>query len=143
MLPDLLQVVQRTDDGATVLDGSLVGAHGGVPTRIAQGLGAGGLIRGDERVQIVGVLEMQVAEQPALGERLARRQRVDGQQPAERAVFGGRISGAEHESGGAFETVLDDMVDGVFVGVEAGVVLGESFDGERGIVRGAGFGGRA
>lgn len=70
-----------------------------VPTRIAQGLGAGGLIRGDERVQIVGVLEMQVAEQPALGERLARRQRVDGQQPAERAVFGGRISGAEHEGG--------------------------------------------
>ena len=68
MLPDLLQVVQRTDDGATVLDGSLVGAHGGVPTRIAQGLGAGGLIRGDERVQIVGVLE---AEQPALGERLS------------------------------------------------------------------------
>lgn len=60
-----------------------------VPTRIAQGLGAGGLIRGDERVQIVGVLEMQVAEQSALGERLARRQRVDGQQPAERAVFGG------------------------------------------------------
>ena len=42
-----------------------------VPTRIAQGLGAGGLIRGDERVQIVGVLEMQVAGQPALGERLA------------------------------------------------------------------------
>lgn len=34
--------------------------------------------RGDERVQIVGVLEMQVAEQPALGERLARRQRIDG-----------------------------------------------------------------
>ena len=68
MLPGLLQVVQRADDGATVLDGSLVGAHGGVPTRIAQGLGAGGLIRGDERVQIVGVLEMQVAEQPALGE---------------------------------------------------------------------------
>lgn len=102
-----------------------------VPTRIAQGLGAGGLIRGDERVQIVGVLEMQVAGQPALGERLARRQRVDGQQPAERAVFGGRISGAEHEGGGVFETVLDDMVDGVFVGVEAGVVLGEPFDGER------------
>ena len=46
MLPGLLQVVQRADDGATVLD-------------------AGGLIRGDERVQIVGVLEMQVAEQPA------------------------------------------------------------------------------
>ena len=46
------------------------------------------------------------------------------------------------EGGGAFETVLDDMVDGVFVGVEAGVVLGEPFDGERGIVRGAGFGGR-
>ena len=78
MLPGLLQVVQRADDGATVLDGSLVGAHGGVPTRIAQGLDAGGLIRGDERVQIVGVLEMQVAEQPALGERLARRQRIDG-----------------------------------------------------------------
>ena len=78
MLPGL-PVVQRADDGATVLDcGSLVGAHGGVPTRIAQGLDAGGLIRGDERVQIVGVLEMQVAEQPALGERLARRQRIDG-----------------------------------------------------------------
>ncbi|EFE89552.1 hypothetical protein CECT7263_5552 [Bifidobacterium breve CECT 7263] len=57
--------MQGSDDGAAVLGGSLISAHGGVPAWVAQGFGAGGLVRGDERVRVIGVLEVQVAEQTA------------------------------------------------------------------------------
>ena len=66
--------MQGADDVALLQQRSSGVAHGGVPYRTAQGVCFGV----EQVLGAAGVLEMQVAEQPALGERLARRQRIDG-----------------------------------------------------------------